>query len=308
MRIVFMGTPAFAARVLEGVISQYEVVGVVSQPDKKVGRHQKIEMSAVKKVALENNIKVLQPIKIKEDYKEILELKPDMIITCAYGQIIPKEVLSYPRLGSINVHASLLPKLRGGAPIHIAIIEGLEKTGITIMYMDEKMDSGDIISQSEIAILDSDNLDTLSEKLSILGRDLLLREIPKIINKTNDRIKQDEKLVTYAYNITREEEHIDFTKSAREVFNLIRGLSSLPGSYAELDNLEVKIYDSTIKNEEYKGKCGEIVAITKEGIIVKTKDKAICIKEVKPFSKKRMKAIDYVNGVGKDKLIGKVFQ
>ena len=174
MRIVFMGTPDFAVNVLQGLIDNYEVVGVVTQPDRQVGRKQELVFSPIKKLALNYNIPVLQPEKIRVDYKEVLDLKPDIIITCAYGQIIPKEILDYPKLGCINVHASLLPKLRGGAPIHKAIIDGYKETGITIMYMDVKMDNGDIISQSKTDILDTDNLESLHDRLSIMGRDLLL--------------------------------------------------------------------------------------------------------------------------------------
>ena len=158
MKIVFMGTPDFAVPILEGLIDNYDVVGVVSQPDKPVGRKHILTETPIKKVALKNNIKVFQPINIREDYQEIIDLEPDIIITCAYGQIIPKELLDYPKYKCINVHASLLPKLRGGAPIHKAIIDDYDKTGITIMYMDEKMDSGDIIATEETIINDSDNL------------------------------------------------------------------------------------------------------------------------------------------------------
>lgn len=307
MKIVFMGTPDFAVNVLKGLIDNYDVVGVVSQPDKRVGRHLELRETPVKKLALENNIKVFQPIKIKEEYQEILDLNPDIIITCAYGQIIPKEILDYPKYGCINVHASLLPKYRGGAPIHKAIIDGEEKTGITIMYMDEGMDTGDIISQESIDILDSDNLESIHDKLSVLGTKLLLETLPSIFNDTNDRIKQDPSKVTYAYNIKREEEHIDFNKTSREVFNLIRGLSPIPSSNAILFNEEMKVLESKIQDKEYKGTCGEIVDITKEGIVVKTKDSSIIITKIKPFGKKLMDSNSYVNGIGKDKLIGEVF-
>ena len=307
MKIVFMGTPDFAVNVLKGLIDNYDVVGVVSQPDKRVGRHLELRETPVKKLALENNIKVFQPIKIKEEYQEILDLNPDIIITCAYGQIIPKEILDYPKYGCINVHASLLPKYRGGAPIHKAIIDGEEKTGITIMYMDEGMDTGDIISQESIDILNSDNLESIHDKLSVLGTKLLLETLPSIFNDTNDRIKQDPSKVTYAYNIKREEEHIDFNKTSREVFNLIRGLSPIPSSNAILFNEEMKVLESKIQDKEYKGTCGEIVDITKEGIVVKTKDSSIIITKIKPFGKKLMDSNSYVNGIGKDKLIGEVF-
>ncbi len=308
MRVVFMGTPDFAVSVLQALIDNYDVVGVVSQPDKRVGRHQELKATPVKELALKYNIPVFQPVKIREDYEDILGLNPDIIITCAYGQIIPKAILDYPRLGCINVHASLLPKLRGGAPIHKAIIDGYKTTGITIMYMDCKMDSGDIISQEEIPILDDDNLEKLHDKLSEVGAKLLIKTLPSIIDGTNERIKQDLDEVTYAYNIKREEEHIDFSKSSRDVFNLIRGLSPVPSANAILDSKEMKIYDSYILDKEYNGVPSEIVDIINDGIVVKTGEGAIVLTSIKPFGKKRMDAKSYVNGAGRDNLIGKVFE
>ena len=308
MKAVFMGTPDFAVNVLQGLIDNYDVVGVVSQPDKRIGRHQVLTNTPVKELALKYDIPVFQPIRIREDYEDILNLNPDLIVTCAYGQIIPKAILDYPRLGCINVHASLLPKLRGGAPIHKAIIDDYGTTGVTIMYMDVKMDSGDIISQREVKILDSDNLESLHDKLSEVGTSLLLDTLPSIIDGSNSRTKQDEDEVTYAYNIKREEEHIDFSKTSREVFNLIRGLCPVPSSNAILDEKEMKIYKSIISSKNYNGEYGEIVDITKEGIVVKTGDAAIILTEVKPFGKKKMDANSYVNGIGKNNLIGKVFK
>ena len=308
MKVVFMGTPDFAVNVLQGLIDNYDVIGVVSQPDKRVGRHQELRNTPVKELALKYNINVFQPEKIKLDYKDIIDLNPDIIVTCAYGQIIPKEILDCPKYGCINVHASLLPKYRGGAPIHRSIINGDKKTGITIMYMDLGMDTGDIISQDEIDILDSDNLESIHDKLSILGTKLLLDTLPSIFEGTNDRLKQNEDEVSYAYNIQREEEHIDFNKTSREVFNLIRGLSPVPSSNTILDGLEMKVLESKIDTGNYKGACGEIVDITKEGIVVKTSDGVIILTKIKPFGKKLMDANSYVNGIGKDKLIGKVFE
>ena len=308
MKVVFMGTPDFAVNVLQGLIDNYDVVGVVSQPDKRVGRHQELVNTPVKELALKYNIPVFQPEKIREDYSDILELNPDIIITCAYGQIIPKEILDYPRLGCINVHASLLPKLRGGAPIHKSIIDDYGVTGITIMYMDVKMDNGDIISQREVKILDSDNLESLHDKLSVVGTELLLDTLPSIIDGTNSRTKQNEEEVTYAYNIKREEEHIDFSKTSREIFNLIRGLSPIPSANAVIFDKEMKIYSSKISEKKYNGVCGEIVDVTKEGIVVCTGDSSIILTEIKPFGKKKMDAYSYVNGIGKDNIIGKVFE
>ena len=310
MKIVFMGTPDFAVNVLQGLIdNNYDVVGVVSQPDKEVGRKRILTPTPVKEVALKYNIPVFQPVKIRKEFDDILALEPDLIVTCAYGQIIPKEILDYPRLGCINVHGSLLPKLRGGAPIHHAIMDGLEETGITIMYMDVSMDSGDIISQRSIPITDSDNVGILWDKLSLLGRDLLIDTLPSIIDGTNDRIKQDESLVTFGYNVRREEEHLDFNNTSRCVFNHIRGLNPWPSAYAVLDDQEMKIYDSEILDKDFSTKtCGEIVDVNKEGIVVKTTDGCVVLKTIKPFGKKMMNAKDYVNGIGKDNLIGKVFK
>ena len=213
VKVVFMGTPDFSVPVLEGLIENYQVIGVVTQPDRKVGRRQEVVFSPVKEVALKHNIPVFQPEKIRSDYTDILALEPDIIITCAYGQIIPKEILEYPKYGCINVHASLLPKLRGGAPIHHAIIDGYDKTGITIMYMDEAMDSGDIISQRETKILDTDTVESLHDRLSRLGRELLMDTLPSILDGSAKRIKQDLASVTYAYNIQREEEYLYFNKN-----------------------------------------------------------------------------------------------
>ena len=311
MRIVFMGTPDFAVNVLQGLIDNYkdEIVGVVSQPDKLVGRHQVLTPTPIKELALKYNIPVLQPERIRKDYEGVLELKPDIIITCAYGQIIPKEILDCPRLGCINVHASLLPKLRGGAPIHKALIDGYKTTGVTIMYMDVKMDDGDMISKREIEILDSDNLESLHDKLSIIGRDLLLETLPSIINGTNNREKQNEEEVTFAYNIKREEEHIDFNKTSLEIFNLIRGLCPIPSANVIIDDNEMKVYSSYIYDRKYPDKSiGEIVDVIKDGIVVRTMDGSIVLTSIKPFGKKRMDASSYVNGIGKDKIIGKVFR
>ena len=308
MKVIFMGTPEFAVPILEGLIENYDVIGVVSQPDKKVGRHQELKATPIKEVALKNNIPVFQPVKIRKEYDEILALEPDIIVTCAYGQIIPKEILDYPRLGCINVHASLLPKLRGGAPIHRAILDGYDKTGITIMYMDVKMDNGDIISTRETEIKDTDNLESLHDRLSLMGRDLLLDTLPSIIDGTNNRIKQDESEVTFGYNITREEEHIDFNRTSREIFNHIRGLCPFPSSYAMLDDVEVKIYNSYIGNKKYAATPGEICAIYKDGLGVCTRDGEIVITDIKISGTKRMKVQDYLNGVKGDTLLGKVFK
>ncbi len=308
IKIVFMGTPDFAVPILKSLIENYHVVGVVTQPDKKVGRHQEIKYPPIKVVAVDNNITVLQPKNIREEYQEIIDLKPDIIITCAYGQIIPKELLDYPKYGCINVHASLLPKYRGGSPIHRAIINGDSKTGVTIMYMAEKMDAGDIISKKETIIEDNDTLETLHDRLSILGKILLLNTLPKIIKGEVSRIKQNEDEATFAYNITREDEKLDFNKTTREVYNKIRGLNPYPGSFTTLDGQIIKVYNSKMSDRVYTTKQnGEITAIYKDGIGVSVKDGEIILTEIKIAGKNKVRVKDYLNGIDKEKLLGKKF-
>ena len=308
IKIVYMGTPDFSVGPLEKLNNEYDIIAVVTQPDKEIGRKKEIRFSPVKEFALKHNIKVLQPIKIRNDYKKIIDLNPDIIITCAYGQIIPKELLDYPKYGCINIHASLLPKLRGGAPIHKAIIDGYDKTGVTIMYMDEKMESGDIIYQEEIKIEDDDNVGTLFDKLSVLGSNMIIKVLPDIINNNITRTKQDESEVTYAYNITREEEKIDFNKTTKEVFNKIRGLYPWPVGYAILNDKKVKIYNSKIGLLNKDGKPGEIINIYKDSIGVKTIDGEILLTEIQFEGKKRVLVKDYLNGLqDKNNILGKVF-
>ena len=305
LKVVFMGTPEFSVPILASLIENTKVVGVVTQPDKMVGRGKKVKYSKIKEVALFHNILVLQPNNIKNEYQEILNLKPDIIITCAYGQIIPKVILDYPRYGCINVHASLLPKLRGGAPIHHAIIDGYQETGITIMYMDVGMDSGDIIAYQKIPIELSDTYQTLHDKLSLLGSSLLIETLPSIVSGENQRIKQNQDEVTYGYNIKREEEKLDFNSSMLVVYNKIRGLNPDPGSYFLLNGKTVKVYGaSMIDDDTYQEKQnGEIVKVSKEGIYVKVSDGLIKITEIKMEGKKQMTVASFLNG-NKENLVG----
>ena len=304
--IVFMGTPDFSVPVLKALIKNYKVKAVVTQPDKIVGRNAKITKPPVKIVAEENNILVIQLNKVRESYDEILDLDPDLIVTCAYGQILPKELLDYPRYGCINVHASLLPLLRGGAPIHRAIMNGLDKTGVTIMYMAPGMDDGDIITQKEIEILDTDTASTLHDKLSKLGSELLIETLPSILDGTNNRISQDETKVTFAKIIKPEDEIIDFSKSSKEIYNQIRGLNSFPGAYFILDGKRIKVWESRISEEYYSQSLnGEIVKLYKDGIGVKTGNGVIVLTLIQPEGKPKMKASDYINGL-KANIVGKV--
>ncbi len=304
-KIVFMGTPEFSVPVLSSLVKNYQVIAIVTQPDKRVGRKKEIKFSPVKEYGLKNNIPVLQPTNIKTDYQSIIDLSPDIIITCAYGQIISKELLSYPEFGCINVHASLLPKLRGGAPIHKAIIEGHNKTGITIMYMDEKMDTGDIISQEEVIIEESDNVGILHDKLSSVGSSLLIKTLPDIFKKNNKRVKQDSSIASYAFNVKREEELINFNKSVKNVYNQIRGLNPWPLAYMQLDGEEIKVLESYYEQVEHNKKISTICDIRKDSLGIACTDGILYITKIKRSGKKEMLISDYLRGV-KISLIGKV--
>ena len=302
-KVIFMGTPEFSIPVLEMLIKETNVIMVVTQPDSFVGRKHELTFSPIKKVALENNIEVFQPEKIRNEYEYILEKKPDIIITCAYGQIIPSILLDTPKYKAINVHASLLPKYRGGSPLHRAIINGEKETGVTIMYMAPGMDDGDIISQRRIEINKEDNVGVIHDKLSILGRDLLLETLPSIFDGTCKRIKQNESEVCFAYNIKREEEKIDFNKSALEVYNQVRGMYPFPVAYFELNGEVIKVCESKLGDSK-KGTVGEIINIYKDGIGIMCKDKEIILTRIKPAGKKEMSVQDYLNGKSKESLLG----
>ncbi|MDE5539344.1 MAG: methionyl-tRNA formyltransferase, partial [Bacilli bacterium] len=289
-----MGTPDFAVPILETLIKNTEVELVVTQPDALVGRKKILTPSPIKRLAESHNIPVFQPTKIRTDYEEIKKYNPDLIVTCAYGQIVPKEVLDIPRLGCINVHASLLPKYRGGAPIHHAIINGEKETGITIMYMDEGMDSGDIITSKSIPITDADTVETIHDKLSTLGASLLSDTLPSVINGTNGRTKQNLAEVTYAPTIKREDEHLDFHNTAEEVHNKVRGLNSWPLANLVLNGEEIKVIEGYV-GEYTKEKPGIITDILKDAIGVSCSDKIYYITKLKPFGKKAMSVKDYLN-------------
>ena len=290
-----MGTPDFAVPILETLIQNTNVVLVVSQPDKKVGRKQILTKTPIHEVADKYGIPVFQPEKIRNDYERILEVKPDIIITCAYGQIIPKVLLDLPRLGCINVHASLLPKLRGGAPLHHAIIDGLDKTGVTIMYMDEAMDTGDIISTISYDIKSSDTTEDIHDTLRELGAKLLIETLPSIVTGTNRRIKQNETEATYGYNITREEEHIDFNKSGILIDRLVRGLYSWPLANTIIGDTEYKIVAGYfIKG---KGNPGMISDISKKVLGIGCLDGTYYVTKIKPAGKKIMDIKDFLNGI-----------
>ncbi|TDL98738.1 methionyl-tRNA formyltransferase [Macrococcus brunensis] len=304
-RIVFMGTPDFSGPILEAVAANYDVVAVVTQPDKPVGRKKVLTPPPVKVVAEALGIKVLQPAKLtgSDELAAIIAMQPDLIVTAAYGQLLPEELLNAPKLGCINVHASLLPKYRGGAPIHYAVMNGEQETGVSIMYMAKKLDAGDVISQRAITIEETDNVGTQHDKLSALGVKLLLETLPSIIARTNDRTPQDESKVTFASNISREDELVAFDRPTTEVHNHIRGLSPWPVGYAKLDGQNMKFWSAS--RAEGHGNPGEILQADRDGLLVATSDGAVLLTEIQPAGKKRMAAGDFASG--RKDLLGKVF-
>lgn len=306
LKVVFMGTPSFAVPVLEKLIENTNVIGVVTQPDKEVGRKKILTKCPVKLLAEEYNIKVLQPVKLRSEYQDIISLNPDMIITCAYGQILPFELLDFPKYKTINVHGSLLPKYRGGAPIQRSIMNGDKTTGITIMRTDAGMDSGDMIAKQEIDILENDNYETLSNKLSILGAELLIDTLPSILEETCTYTKQNEDEITFAPIIKKEDEILDFNDTTTNIYNKIRALSPIPSCYALLEGERVKFYDSKIGTNKLN-EAGKIINIYKDGIGISTSDGEIIITKIQMPGKKQMLVRDYLNGNNELLIIGKKF-
>lgn len=301
-----MGTPDFSTSVLEMLIETHEVIAVVTQPDRPVGRKRTLTPPPVKKVALAHAIPVYQPEKLTNstELQTLLNMECDLIVTAAFGQLLPTALLEHPKYGAVNVHASLLPKYRGGAPIHQAIIDGESETGVTIMYMVQQLDAGDIISQSAIPIEDSDNVGSMHDKLSELGTQLLQQTLPSILNGTNSRTPQDASKVSFASNIQREDEWIDWTKDARTIFNHIRGLSPWPVASTQLENKVMKVYQAEI-NTDVTGPPGQIVQTTKKHIIVGTgSEESIALTEIQVAGKKRMPTANFLSGYH-ETLIGK---
>lgn len=295
IRIVFMGTPEFAR---ESLVKLYEagfnIVGCFTNPDKPSGRGMKLKASAVKEYALEKNIEVYQPKKLRNNEEVIntlKELKPDIIAVVAYGKILPKEVLEIPKYGCINVHGSLLPKYRGAAPMQWAIINGEEKTGITTMFMDVGMDTGDMLLKEELEIKEEYNLEDVHDKLMVIGANLLVKTIDKVVDGSIVRIPQPEE-GTIAPMIDREMTKIDFNKNAREIFNFVRGLSPFPGTYMEMENgKKYKVFDVGYVVDEKIDKTvmpGDILLMAKDSLYIRCKDGYVIIKQIQPENSKRM--------------------
>ncbi len=303
-----MGTPDLAATVLKGIIADgsYDILAVVTQPDRAVGRKKEIKMTPVKEVALEHNLPVYQPEKLSgsQEMSDIMALGADGIVTAAFGQFLPGKLLDSVDF-AVNVHGSLLPKYRGGAPIQYAIINGDKEAGITIMEMVRQMDAGDMIAKAAIPITDEDNLGTMFEKLAILGRDLLLKTLPDYIAGNIEPEPQDETQVTFSPNISSEEECIDWTKSNQEIFNLIRGLNPWPIAHTLWNGKRFKIYEG--ERVDGQGQPGYIIEKTKKTLVVATGNGALSLKRVQPFGKPQMAISDFLNGLGRDLEVGDSF-
>ena len=303
-RIVFMGTPGFASNILKGLIdNKFNVVLVVTQPDKPFGRKGELKPSPCKEVSLANSIDIFTPLKIREDYQKIIDYKPDLIITCAYGQFLPKELLEAPLYKSINIHGSLLPKYRGGSPIQRSIINGDKETGITLMYMNEKMDEGDILSQESLPIDIKDTNTTLFNKLSDLGLKMILDSLPKLFNNELTPIKQDNSKATVAKNLTKEDEHINFDDDVLSVYNHIRGMLDNPGCHFIVDNTKYKIHEAFYENKD-NTKPRYVYGLNGDSFDIGTNNGVIKIYKIQKEGKNIMTSKEFNNGVGKN-LVGK---
>lgn len=299
MKVVFMGTPDFAVPTLKKLIEEHDVIAVFTQPDKPKGRGQKVQYSPVKEVAIEHNIPVFQPSKIKKEVEyidKLKELNPDVCVVVAYGQILPKEVLDIPKYGCINVHASLLPELRGAAPINWSIINGNKVTGITTMMMNVGLDTGDMLLKREVEILDTDTAGSLHDKLMVVGAELLIETLEKIEKGEIKPQKQDDSKATYAPMMDKELGHINWDKNAREVFNLIRGVTPWPSAYFYYDDLMIKVWRCELIEGGKNDVAGKIVNVSKDGVKVTCREGIIVLKEVQKQGSKRMDIATFLNG------------
>ncbi len=299
--VVFMGTPEFAVPILQSLIDnpEYDVQAVLTQPDHHIGRKRTLHQSPVKELAEQYNIEVLQPAKLSKspEMEKIISLQPDLMITAAYGQFLPTKLLAAAKIAAINVHGSLLPKYRGGAPIQYSIINGDKETGVSIMYMVKKMDAGDIISQRSIPIEDTDDSGTMFKKLSLLGRDLLLETLPKLISGDVNPVAQDPDKVVFSPNITSEQEQIDFRLPAHLIDAKVRGLRPAPLGNMIIDGLRTKIYDVTPLEEKTDLEPGKVVRVTKHQLVIAAGDGTTYqINKLKPAGKKAMDITSYLNG------------
>ena len=299
MKIVFMGTPDFSVNALENIVKAgHDVVGVITQPDKPKGRGGKMQYTPVKEKALELGLDVYQPQRVKETefIEKLKEMNPDAIVVIAFGQILPKAILDMPKYGCINVHASLLPKYRGAAPIQWSVIDGEKETGVTTMYMNEGLDTGDIIDKVVVPIDKKETGGSLFDKLAIEGGKLILKTLIELENGTAVRTPQDDSKSNHAGMINKQLGKIDFNKSANEIERLIRGLNPWPSAYTKMDGKTLKIWDADVDDSENDSAPGTIIEVGKDFIRVATGKGSLKILELQLEGKKRMKTRDFLNG------------
>lgn len=306
-RIVFMGTPSISAKVLNGLISNgYNIVAVIAQPDRPVGRKKILEPVPTKVVAEKYNIPVFQPIKIRNDFEFVRELKPDLIVTLAYGQIVPQELLDIPLYGAVNLHGSLLPKYRGAAPIQYALMNNDKETGMTLMKMVKAMDAGEMYDVEKVQISETDNSTSLFEKMGDAALNLILRDLPLLFEGKLKGVEQDESKVSFCPSIKPEEEKIDLLKSKEEIFGYIRALSDIPGAYLYLDDQKLKIFESKIVSENVSHTVGEIIKADKTGLEIQLSNGVLSILSLQKEGKNRMDYKSFING--NPNLVGKILK
>ena len=299
MNIVFMGTPDFSVEALKSLIAAgHNITAVVTQPDKKKGRGEKVMFTPVKEEALKHDLKVYQPVKVREPefIDELKKLDIDVIVVIAFGQILPKEILEMCQYGCINVHASLLPKYRGAAPIQWAVIDGEEESGVTTMQMNEGLDTGDILEVVKVPIDKKETGGSLFDKLSIAGANLIVKTLDDLQAGTVTPVKQDDTKSNYAKMLKKELGNIDFNQEAVKIERLIRGLNPWPSAYTKLADKTLKIWDADVVDKDYEGENGEIVEVTKDYFVVKTGSKSLKINELQLEGKKRMKSDIFLRG------------
>lgn len=308
-KVVFMGTPAFSVPILDGLVEAgYDVLAVVTQPDRPVGRKKILTAPPVKEAAVTHGLPVYQPEKIggSMELDAIIALEADVIITAAFGQFLPEKLIQSPKFGAVNVHASLLPKYRGGAPVHYSIMKGDNETGVTIMEMVKKMDAGDILSQGAIPILPTDDVGSMFDKLSLLGRDLLLETLPRLIKGEITPLKQDESRVTYSPNITREEEKIDFNKTAEEIDWQVRGMRPWPVAYTIYHDTRWKLWDVSVVRDEVTSEApGVIIKKDKQSLWISCgAGTVLSVNRIQPAGKGQLSIVEFVNSVGQNVKVG----
>lgn len=296
-KIIFMGTPEISSKVLEGLILDgYNIIAVIAQPDRPVGRKKVLMPVPTKVVAEKYNIPVYQPVKIRKEYEFVNDLHPDLILTLAYGQIVPQGLLDIPTFGAINLHGSTLPKYRGAAPIQYALLNNDKVTGMTLMRMTKEMDAGEMYAKKEIEIDEEDNSTSLFIKMGDLALELAKESLPLFLEGKLEGIPQDESQVTFAPSIKPEEEKIDLNKTKEQIFGQIRALSETPGAYLYLNELKLKIYKAKIVSDEILGEAGTIVKADKGGLYLQTINGIIALLNLQKEGKNRMDYKSFING------------